>query len=119
LEATRAADHRIKSLLNGEETMRSAIFTVGLTAIAFATAAQAQQGMTDDQIIAKLASAAPPSIVKEATIGAMESDGKMRTIRQGTNGFTCMITPGAADVWRKECHGMGACAVGEGGSTTR
>lgn len=75
--------------------MRSAIFTVSLAAIAFATAAQAQQGMTDAQIITKLASAAPPAIVKEATIAAMEPDGKMRTIRQGTNGFTCMITPGA------------------------
>ena len=75
--------------------MRSAIFTVGLAAIALATTAQAQQGMTDDQIVAKLASAAPPAIVKEATIAAMEPDGKMRTIRQGTNGFTCMITPGA------------------------
>lgn len=69
--------------------------SVSLTAIAFATAAYGQQGMTDDQITAKLMSAAPPSIVKAATISAMEVDGKMRVIRQGNNGFTCMITPGA------------------------
>lgn len=51
--------------------------------------------MTDDQIIAKLASAAPPAIVNEGAIVAMEAGGKMRTIRKGTNGFTCMIIPGA------------------------
>jgi hypothetical protein len=69
--------------------------SVAVIAIAFAAAAQAQQGMTDNQIIAKLRSAAPPPIVKEATIAAIEPNGNMRTIRQGQNGFTCMIIPGA------------------------
>jgi len=79
--------------------MRSAIVTAGLpfalTIIAFAAVAEAQQAMSDDQIIQKLNSAAPPTVVQGATIAAMEADGKMRTIRQGRNGFTCMITPGA------------------------
>jgi hypothetical protein len=83
----------------GRRIMRFASFTMclsgSLIAIGFASAAHAQQGMTDDQITAKLMSAAPPSIVKDATIGAMEAGGKMRIIRQGSNGFTCMITSGA------------------------
>jgi hypothetical protein len=40
--------------------------------IAVAAAAQAQQGMTDNQVIAKLASAAPQAIVNDATIAAMD-----------------------------------------------
>jgi hypothetical protein len=74
---------------------RRACLPLAAAAIAIAAAAQAQQGMTDEQITTKLMSAAPPAIVKNATIAAMEPDGKMRTIRQGNNGFTCMITPGA------------------------
>ena len=42
--------------------------------------------------------AAPASVAKTATIVAMEADGKMRTLRKGTNSFTCMpdnpATPG-------------------------
>jgi hypothetical protein len=92
-------DHRIELPVAGEEIMRSARTTAGLSfglaVIAFTAAAQAQQGMTDDQIVATLATAAPPAIVNEATIAAMEPGGKMRTIHKGTNGFTCMIIPGA------------------------
>ena len=43
-------------------------------------------------------SAAPANVGKGATIVAMEADGKMRTLRAGSNGFTCMpdnpATPG-------------------------
>ena len=46
--------------------------------------------MTDAQIIASAMSAAPPSVGKNATIVTMMADGTMRTVRQGTNGFTCM-----------------------------
>jgi hypothetical protein len=70
-------------------------FALTVAVIAFTAAAQAQEGMTDDQITQKLMSAAPPSIVNEATIAALEPGGNMRTIRKGTNGFTCMIIPGA------------------------
>lgn len=53
---------------------------------------------TDAQIIASAMSAAPPAVGKGATIVAMEADGKMRTVRTGTNAFTCMAdnpaTPG-------------------------
>lgn len=52
----------------------------------------------DKQLIASAMTAAPPGVAKGATIVAMEKDGKMRTVRPGTNGFTCMAdnpaTPG-------------------------
>lgn len=61
-------------------------------------AADAKPAMTDKQMIASAMAAAPPSVSKGATIVAMEAEGKMRTLRAGTNGFTCMpdnpATPG-------------------------
>lgn len=46
--------------------------------------------MTDEQIIASAESAAPPSVGKAATIMAFDAQMNMRTLREGTNGFTCM-----------------------------
>jgi hypothetical protein len=61
-------------------------------------AADATAPMTDEQLIASAMTAAPPGVAKAATIVAMEPDGKMRTLRAGTNGCTCMpdspATPG-------------------------
>lgn len=53
----------------------------------------------DDAALTRSAMRAAPSKVAEgATIVAMEADGSMRTLRSGTNGFTCMpdnpATPG-------------------------
>jgi hypothetical protein len=49
-------------------------------------------------LIASAMSAAPTAVGKNATIVAMDLNGKMRIIRYGTNGFTCMAdnpsTPG-------------------------
>jgi hypothetical protein len=63
-----------------------------------AYAADTKAPATDKQMIASAMSAAPARIAKGATIVAMEADGKMRTLRNGTNGFTCMpdnpATPG-------------------------
>ena len=53
---------------------------------------------SDAQIIASAEKAAPASVAKHAAIVAMGADGTMRTIRPGTNGYTCMAdspeTPG-------------------------
>jgi len=53
---------------------------------------------TDADLIKSAMSAAPRAIGKGATIIAMTADGKMRTLRKGTNGYTCMpdnpTTPG-------------------------
>ena len=54
--------------------------------------------MNDDGLIKSAEAAAPPAISKEAAIVAVSSDGKMRTLRKGSNNFTCMpdnpATPG-------------------------
>ena len=66
-----------------------------LTMSAYAEDAKAS---SDKKMIASAMSAAPAKVAKDATIVAMEAGGKMRTLRQGTNGFTCMpdnpATPG-------------------------
>lgn len=60
--------------------------------------AAAKAAPTDSELIASAESAAPASVAKGATIVAMDADGKMRTLRKGTNNFTCMpdnpATPG-------------------------
>jgi hypothetical protein len=54
--------------------------------------------MTDEQLIASATSAAPAKVAKAAAVVTMDADGKMHTLRKGTNGFTCMAdnpaTPG-------------------------
>lgn len=63
-----------------------------------AYAEDAKASASDKKMIASAMSAAPAKVAKDATIVAMEAGGKMRTLRQGTNGFTCMpdnpATPG-------------------------
>jgi len=55
-------------------------------------------GMTDEQIVASAMKAAPAAVGKAATVIAVGADGKVRTVRAGTNGWTCMgdnpATPG-------------------------
>ena len=55
-------------------------------------------GDMDKQLISSAMSAAPDNVGKGATIVAMGADGTMKTLREGTNGFTCMpdnpATPG-------------------------
>ena len=53
----------------------------------------------EHEMIASAMSAAPAQVANKATIVAMQPDGKMQTLRMGSNGFTCMpdnpATPGA------------------------
>jgi hypothetical protein len=65
---------------------------------------------TDAQQIASAMSAAPVKLSKNATIIDMSADGKMRTLRSGTNGWTCMpdspATPGPDPMcWDKGADG--------------
>lgn len=68
-----------------------------LVAICSAQAANAKTP-SDAQMIASAMKAAPARVAKDATIVAMGADGKMRTLRKGSNAFTCMpdnpTTPG-------------------------
>ena len=61
-------------------------------------AAAATKAPSDAQLIASAMHAAPAKVSKDATIVAMDASGNMRTLRKGTNGFTCMpdnpATPG-------------------------
>ena len=87
--------------------MRGKIITAGLLLglAAFAAGAQPRAkakkkaaAPTDAQLIASAMKAAPMSIAKNATIVAMDDKGAMRTLRKGSNAFTCMpdnpATPG-------------------------
>jgi hypothetical protein len=73
------------------------ISSLALTTNAYAADAK-KEAVTDKQMIASAMSAAPAKVSRGATIVAMEAHGKMRTLRKGTNGFTCMpdnpATPG-------------------------
>lgn len=75
-------------------------FTVASTMLVVAGGLQAAGGKapTDAQMIASAMHAAPAHVARNATIVAMGADGKMRTLRKGSNGFTCMpdspATPG-------------------------
>lgn len=70
---------------------------VGLTAAAIACAQQPVPA-GDQVLINSAGRAAPAKVSANATIVAMEADGSMRTLRTGSNGFTCMpdnpATPG-------------------------
>jgi hypothetical protein len=60
--------------------------------------ASAAGGGDDAKLISSAMQAAPASVAKKATVVVGGADGKMRTLRQGSNGFTCMpdnpTTPG-------------------------
>jgi hypothetical protein len=50
--------------------------------------------MSDEELIKLSLSAAPEAIAKDATVVAMDHDGKMRTLRQGRgSGRACQVTP--------------------------
>ena len=65
---------------------------------------------TDQQLIASAMAAAPLAVSKAAAVVAMTADGNMRTLREGTNAFTCMAdtpeTPGPDPMcWDKSSDG--------------
>src|SRR5450432_3412860 len=71
-----------------------------------ATAKSAQSNPTDDELVASAMGAAPKNVAENATIVVPDPKGGMRTLRKGTNGFTCMPdnpeTPGPdAMCWDK------------------
>ena len=47
--------------------------------------------MSDAAYTAQALSAAPKAVAKEAGVVRMEAEGKMKTLRESKNGFTCMI----------------------------
>jgi hypothetical protein len=63
-----------------------------------AAATQPALAASDEEIIKSAMSAAPEAVAKDAAIYDVSADGKMRTVREGTNGWWCMAdtpaTPG-------------------------
>ncbi|WP_460735489.1 hypothetical protein [Lysobacter tyrosinilyticus] len=68
-----------------------------VAAMSVAMTAMASGNNADQKMIKSAMQAAPAKVAAKATIVAMEKDG-MRTLREGSNGFTCMAdnpaTPG-------------------------
>ena len=91
--------------------MKSRLLTVGLVALVFTANSLARQATapktagpmkpptTEADMIKSAMSAAPLSIAQGATIVTMDDKMNMKTLRTGTNGWTCMpdlpTTPGA------------------------
>lgn len=72
--------------------MRRSTAMCGFVCGCFVLGAAAQEAKISDAEYTKQAlSAAPASVAKGATVVRMESDGSMRTLRKGNNGFTCVI----------------------------
>lgn len=74
------------------------LLAFSLSILATAVHGQGAAASADRDLISSALAAAPTGVGNGATIVAMTPDGKMRTLRQGTNGFTCMpdnpTTPG-------------------------
>ena len=66
------------------------ILAVALLLFVIAFTANTQQ-LSDSEYTAQALSAAPEGVAKDAAVVRMESNGSMRTIRAGSNGFTCMV----------------------------
>ena len=88
--------HNLKSISCGVLAVVS-IFGMAANACA-AEAKAAKKGPSDAALIKSAMSAAPVKVAQGASIVVMEADGKMRTLREGKNGFMCMpdnpATPG-------------------------
>ena len=73
-----------------------------------------KSAMSDAAYTAQALSAAPRSIAKDAGVVRMEADGKMKTLRESKNGFTCMVI--ATDKMCNDANSMeffGAMLKGE------
>jgi hypothetical protein len=75
-----------------------ALLALPWAAVAADAAKTTAPKMTDKQLIESALSAAPAGLRQHAGVMAADEKGGMRTLREGTNGFTCMpdspTTPG-------------------------
>lgn len=85
--------HKLANITNGTLVIATS-FVLTMNVYAAGTKASA----ADKKMITSAMSASPAKVAKGAAIMAMEADGTMRTLREGTNSFTCMAdnpaTPG-------------------------
>src|SRR5689334_13160879 len=74
----------------GRLILSGSLITLTLIVNAAEQTAKTDKMPTDQEIIASAMKAAPPKVAQNATIVAINPDGTMRTVRKGTNNFTCM-----------------------------
>jgi hypothetical protein len=68
------------------------MFVIGIAAFLIAAGARTQQKKSSDAEYTKQAlSAAPEAIAKGASVIRVEENGSTRTLREGNNGFTCLV----------------------------
>ena len=67
---------------------------VGLGLAQGSASGKTPAGASDAAYIAKALSAAPPGVAKGAGVARIDKDGKMQTLRESKNGFTCMVMAG-------------------------
>ena len=106
--------------------MRRLLFVIAIAAFALGGFVSAQEKaaamkshmgkgeMSDAAYTAQALSAAPKAVAKDAGVVRMEADGKMKTLRESENGFTCMIV--ATDKMCNDANSMeffGAMMKGE------
>ena len=70
--------------------LSTAVLVIASSMIATAADKDARPAASDADIIKSAMTAAPMKVSQHATVVAMDANGKMRTLRKGTNGFTCM-----------------------------
>lgn len=82
--------------MRGQRTLTWLSLGAAMVALAgIAKAEQSQAMLTDDELMQRLSTAAPQHVLEHATVLNMDQDGKMRTVRQGSNGWTCMDPGGS------------------------
>ncbi len=93
IAGARTAEQKFRLKIHGGDMrVRKLIFAVAAALCAVALAAVAQQKpISDSEYIAQALSAAPGAVARGAAVVRMGENGKMRTLRPGSNGFTCMI----------------------------
>lgn len=72
-------------------TIVATIFAAAALLLTAATTLSQQKEPSDAQYMAQALSAAPRALAMHATVVRMDKNGKMRTLRKGTNEFTCMV----------------------------
>jgi hypothetical protein len=70
------------------------LIIVGLGLAQGSASGKTPAGASDAAYIAKALSAAPPGVAKGAGVARIDKDGKMQTLRESKNGFTCLVMAG-------------------------
>jgi hypothetical protein len=79
----------LRRILVAAAFMLTGMTVLGLAIVVSLRSAVAQ--LSDEEYVRQALAAGPEPIAKDAAVVRPEPDGSMRTIRQGTNGFTCLI----------------------------